>query len=115
MAKGYVEFFHDEEKLRIIESLMPMLDLQGDDLEEKSDKLSGLTFVITGKVYYFENRDAVKNKIEKAGGKTSSSVSSKTSYLINNDISSVSSKNKKAKELGIPIITEEDFLKMIEE
>ena len=57
----------------------------------------------------------IENKIEKAGGKTSSSVSSKTSYLINNDISSVSSKNKKAKELGIPIITEEDFLKMIEE
>ena len=63
---------------------------------------------------HFDNRDALKAAVEKAGGKTSSAVSSKTDYLINNDISSGSSKNRKAKELGIPIITEEEFLKMIE-
>lgn len=115
MAGGYVEFFRDEEKQRIIESLMPQLSLQKESREDQSDKLEGLTFVITGKVFHFENRDAVKAAIENAGGKTASSVSSKTDYLINNDISSGSSKNKKAKELGVPIITEEDFMKMIEE
>ena len=71
--------------------------------------------MITGKVQHFANRDAVKAAVEAAGGKTSSAVSSKTDYLINNDMMSGSSKNKKAKELGIPIITEEEFLKMTEE
>ena len=83
-------------------------------MEGGSDRLAGLTFVITGKVEHFANRDELKRTIERAGGKTASAVSSKTSYLINNDISSGSSKNRKAKELGVPIITEEDFLKMTE-
>ena len=113
MAKAYVEFFRDEEKRRIIDDLMPKLTLD-QSFEESGGGLAGLTFVITGKVHHFENRDKVKEAIERAGGKTASSVSSKTSYLINNDISSGSSKNRKAKELGVPIITEEDFLKMIQ-
>lgn len=75
--------------------------------------LAGKTFVITGDVYIFKNRAELQTKIEELGGKTSSSVSSKTNYLINNDIESNSSKNKKAKELGIPIISEDDFLIMI--
>lgn len=75
--------------------------------------LAGKTFVITGDVHIFKNRAELQMKIEELGGKTSSSVSSKTNYLINNDIESNSSKNKKAKELGIPIISEDDFLIMI--
>ena len=114
MASGYVKFFHDGEKLKLLSHLMPKLELVKESDEGRSDQLAGLTFVITGKVEHFDNRDALKAAVEKAGGKTSSAVSSKTDYLINNDISSGSSKNRKAKELGIPIITEEEFLKMIE-
>lgn len=72
--------------------------------------LSGLVFVVTGSLEYFENRSALKEKIENAGGKVTGSVTSKTSYLINNDITSLSSKNKKAKELGVPIITEKQAM-----
>lgn len=75
--------------------------------------LSGKTFVITGSLNTFANRDAAKELIESLGGKVSGSVSAKTSYLVNNDINSTSGKNKKAKELGVPIITEEELLKMI--
>ena len=114
MASGYVKFFHDGEKLKLLSHLMPKLELVKESDEGRSDQLAGLTFVITGKVEHFDNRDALKAAVEKAGGKTSSAVSSKTDYLINNDISSGSSKNRKAMELGIPIITEEEFLKMIE-
>ena len=114
MASGYVKFFHDGEKLKLLSHLMPKLELVKESDEGRSDQLAGLTFVITGKVEHFDHRDALKAAVEKAGGKTSSAVSSKTDYLINNDISSGSSKNRKAKELGIPIITEEEFLKMIE-
>ncbi len=74
--------------------------------------LSGMTFVITGSLNTFANRDELKKLIEDRGGKVSGSVSSKTSYLINNDTTSGSSKNKKAKELGVPIISEEEFLGM---
>ena len=83
-------------------------------VEGKGDALAGLTFVITGKVEHFANRDEVKAAIEAAGGKTTGSVTSKTDYLINNDINSTSGKNKKARELGIPVISEEDFLAMLE-
>ena len=72
-----------------------------------------LTFVITGSVEHFANRNEVKAVIESKGGKVTGSVTAKTHYLINNDVNSTSSKNKKAKELGIPIITEEDFLEML--
>ena len=75
--------------------------------------LTGLTFVITGKVNKFANRDAVKDKIESLGGAVAGSVSKKTNYLINNDVTSSSGKNKKAQELNVPIISEDDFLKMI--
>ena len=74
--------------------------------------LDGLTFVITGKLNHFKNRDAIKNKIESLGGKVTGSVSKNTNYLINNDKDSTSSKNKSAKTLGIPILNEEDFIKM---
>ena len=78
-----------------------------------SNKLEGKTFVITGKLKTFKNRNEIKATIEKEGGKVTNSVSSKTDYLINNDVDSTSSKNLKAKKLNIPIITEDDFLNLI--
>ena len=85
-------------------------------VEEKNSDvdLSGKTFVITGSLTHYKNRDELVSVIEQLGGKVSGSVSAKTSYLINNDVASTSGKNKKAKDLGIPIISEEDFLKMID-
>ena len=89
------------------------LNVEDDITEIKESGIAGKTFVITGSVNHFKNRDELKNYIEQMGGKTSGSVSSKTDYLINNDTTSNSGKNKKAKELGINIINEEDFLKLI--
>lgn len=79
-----------------------------------SNNISGKTFVITGDVYKFKNRKELQEKIEALGGKCTGSVSKKTDFLINNDVASTSGKNQKAKELGVPIISEDDFLKMIE-
>ena len=79
------------------------------------DPVAGKTFVVTGKVFHFANRDELKEFIADRGGKVTGSVSAKTDYLINNDVSSTSSKNKKAAQLGIPILSEEDFLKLAEE
>ena len=84
-------------------------------LANNSDTLNNKVFVITGSVHHFANRDALKNKIESLGGKVSGSVSAKTSYLINNDNTSKSSKNVKAMQLNIPIITEDEFINMIGE
>ena len=81
--------------------------------EVKGADLGGKIFVITGSVHIFKNRNEIKDKIELLGGKVSGSVSKNTSYLLNNDINSNSSKNVKAKSLGIPIITEEQFLELI--
>lgn len=84
-----------------------------DTVETTANTLNGLTFVITGSLNHFNNRDELVSVIEKNGGKVSGSVSKNTSYLINNDVTSTSGKNKKAQELSVPIISEEDFLKMI--
>ena len=80
---------------------------------EGGRNLNGVNFVITGSVVHFANRAEVKEEIEKRGGKVTGSVTSKTNYLINNDVNSTSSKNRKARELGIPIISEEEFLEML--
>ena len=82
-------------------------------MREESDlphDLEGKTFVITGSLESYPNRDALKKEIEDRGGKVAGSVSAKTSFLINNDITSTSGKNKKAKELGVPIITEAEYI-----
>ena len=81
--------------------------------EEKEQIFAGVNFVITGSVEHFANRNEVKALIESLGGKVTGSVTSKTNYLINNDVASTSSKNKKANELGVPIISEEAFLEMV--
>ena len=112
MAKAYVEFFAKPDNIEKVEDLLSVLTID-ESFEEAADTLAGKTFVITGSLEHFENRDAAKARIEELGGKTAGSVSSKTDYLINNNINSGSGKNKKAKELGVPIITEEEFLEMI--
>lgn len=113
LADGYVKFFADPEKaagVRDIEALVTLDETE----EERDDFFDGLTFVITGTLEFYENRDALKAEIEKAGGKVSGSVSSKTSYLVNNDITSTSGKNKKARELGIPVIDEKTIKSWLE-
>lgn len=112
MAKAYVDFFAKADNRAMVEELMPLLDID-ESFEESGSRLEGKSFVITGSLEHFENRDACKEKIEELGGKTAGSVSARTDYLINNDIMSNSSKNKKAKELGVKIITEAEFLEMI--
>lgn len=98
-----------------IERLLDYLEFEKPDKEDNSDNkvLSGKTFVVTGKVLNFPNRDAIHKFIEDNGGKTSGSVTSKTSYLVNNDVSSTSGKNKKAHELGIPIISEDELMRLV--
>ena len=115
MAKAYVDFFADEANRETVADLLSVLTIDESFEESKESVISGKTFVITGSLDHFENRDACKAKIESLGGKTAGSVSKNTDYLINNDSTSSSSKNKKAAELGIPVITEEEFLAMIEE
>lgn len=89
------------------------LNLTNKIAEDIGEKLEGFTFVVTGKLQLFKNRAEIKDFIEKNGGKLTESVSSKTSYLINNDINSTSSKNKTAKSLGVPIITEQQFKELL--
>ena len=95
------------------DEIVEYMTFKPEEHQDKSVKLDSYTFVITGKLQNFKNRQELVDKIEAAGGKVASSVSSKTNYLINNDVNSTSSKNKKAKELGIPIITEEELMEMI--
>ena len=113
MAESFIRYFDDEKNKKNIADILAEVRLDESE-EEKDDALAGLTFVITGSLNSFENRDALKSAIEKAGGKTAGSVSSKTDYLINNDIQSGSSKNKKAKELGVPIIDEDTVIDWLE-
>lgn len=109
MADNYVNFFKDEEKGRIVADLLKEIEIESSTSVVSEQIFEGRTFVITGSLNSFENRDAMKSFIEERGGKVAGSVSSKTDYLINNDNLSGSTKNKKAKELGVPIITEEEF------
>ncbi len=106
MADGFVKFFQDEENQRSIADLLKEIKLD-ESYESSGATLAGITFVITGALEHYANREALKAEIEKAGGKVAGSVSAKTGYLINNDVTSASSKNKKARELGIPIIDED--------
>ncbi|HIU74553.1 MAG TPA: NAD-dependent DNA ligase LigA [Candidatus Pelethocola excrementipullorum] len=113
IARSFVEFFENEENQRKLDHLLSYLEFE-EVAQAAEQKLAGMTFVITGSVEHFDNRSEMKNFIEAQGGKVTGSVTSKTNYLINNDKTSNSSKNKKAKELEIPILSEEDFLKMME-
>ena len=95
------------------DAIVDYITFKPEEHQDKSVKLDSYTFVITGKLQNFKNRQELVDVIEAAGGKVASSVSSKTNYLINNDVNSTSSKNKKAKELNIPIITEEELMEML--
>ena len=110
MAKNYVKFFSDEKKKVIVEDVLKEVEIEVSPKTSLSQVFKNFIFVITGSVDHFKNRDELKAAIEERGGKVTSSVTSKTNYLINNDNLSNSSKNKKAKELGIEIITEVQFL-----
>lgn len=109
MANAIVEYFSDKEKLEEYLELLSELNITYEENINTENAIAGKTFVITGSLNKYDNRDALKEVIDSLGGKVTGSVTKKTDYLINNDIDSTSSKNKKAKELGIPIITEEDF------
>ena len=109
MNKSLHEFDYSEAD-EIIESLTIKVETP----QDKNVKLDGKIFVITGKLIYHSNRQQLVDKIEAAGGKVSSAVSAKTNYLVNNDIQSTSAKNKKALELKVPIITEEELMEMLE-
>jgi DNA ligase (NAD+) len=115
MANSYVNFFRDEKNRLIIEDLLRevALEQQTSSIPADGQILDNLTFVITGSVEHYKNRNDLKDAIETLGGKTTDSVTSKTDYLINNDNASNSTKNKKAKELGVKIITEQEFLDLI--
>lgn len=104
------EYFADEEHNRWLDDLLKELDIQVEAVDESKLTLNGKVFVITGSLKQFGNRNELKNLIETKGGKVTGSVTSRTNYLINNDTMSASSKNRKAKELGVEIISEQDFL-----
>ncbi|MBQ1392707.1 MAG: NAD-dependent DNA ligase LigA, partial [Lachnospiraceae bacterium] len=112
IADTYIAFMKKKENQRLIQDLLEEITITDDGMgkTETNHNMDGLTFVITGSLNEFTNRKAMQEYIEQRGGKVTGSVSSKTNYLINNDNMSASTKNKKAKELEIPILTEAEFL-----
>lgn len=110
IAKAFEEFFASDSNNKMVEDLLKEIHLQQMEVSAAEQSLTGKVFVVTGSLERFSNRNALKERIEELGGKVTGSVTSKTDYLINNDITSNSSKNKKAKELNIPILTEEDAI-----
>ena len=112
LGESIVRYFKEEENCRLFRKLLSILHLHREEKAENT-ALSGKVFVITGSLNHFQNRKELEEEIRKAGASTASSVSKNTSYLINNDKNSTSSKNKKAQELGIPILSEEDFLRLL--
>ena len=113
IAHSIVSYFADNKNRELLNKILKIVSFNTVEISEETENsnINGKTFVITGDLNNFTNRKELQNKIESLGGKVTGSVTKKTNYLINNDILSESSKNKKAKELGIPIITEEDFIK----
>lgn len=111
IARNLVKYFQKAENNQKLDQLMQHLHIQKDVLQ-KEQIFTGMNFVITGSLEHFSNRSEAKNLIESLGGKVTGSVTGKTTYLINNDTASNSSKNKKARELGVPILSEEDFIKL---
>ena len=115
LADAWVTYFSQEKNNEMVDRLLAEVTIEQEAETEENRKFDGMIFVITGSVNHYENRKELQEVIEAHGGKATGSVTSKTTYLINNDTTSNSSKNKKAKELGVPIISEEDFIKMLED
>lgn len=113
LAGAWTNYFTSEENNEQVNHLLRELEIEAEQAETGEQIFEGKTFVITGSLEKFENRKELQELIESKGGKATGSVTAKTSFLINNDTMSASSKNKKAKELGIPILSEEDFLRML--
>ena len=111
IAESFENFFKKPDNNKIVDDLLEVIEFEKEETNPEEEDMAGINFVITGKVNIFANRNSVKEIIEARGGKVTGSVTSKTNFLINNDVLSNSSKNKKAKELDIPIITEEEFIK----
>lgn len=114
IAKTFTDYFADEHNQQVVDHLLTLIELEEPELST-DNRFNDKVFVITGSLEHFENRSALKAFIESKGGKVTGSVTTKTNYLINNDTTSSSSKNKKAKELNIPILSEKDFLEMTKE
>ena len=115
LAQAWTAFFADGKNNTIVDHLLAELTFEADEEEngEGADEaFAGMNVVITGSLEHFKNRKELQELIERRGGKVTGSVTSKTNYLINNDVASSSSKNKKARELGVPILSEEEFLKL---
>ena len=115
LADAWIAYFASEKNREAVDGLLAELTIENEAENTEADIFAGMTFVITGSVQHFASRKELQAFIEARGGKATSSVTAKTTYLINNDVTSNSSKNKKAKELGIPIISEQDFLNMMGE
>lgn len=109
-SSAFVKWFQDDANFAQYEDLMNQIEIEKTQVEASGNQCKGMTFVVTGDVHHYKNRNELKNYIESQGGKVTGSVSKSTNYLINNDITSTSSKNQKAKSLGIPILSEEDFI-----
>lgn len=109
IAEAFRSYFEEEKNRERLENLLKELQIE-EVKEEEEQTLSGKVFVVTGSLVHFAGRNELKEEIEKRGGKVTGSVTGKTDCLINNDITSTSGKNKKAKELNVPIITEEEFM-----
>lgn len=114
IGEAMVSYFQTAHNQEVLNRLLQWIQFEKKEEILQEQILEGKTFVITGSLNQFDNRKQLKEKIEQLGGKATGSVSKKTDYLINNDKESTSSKNKKAKELGVPILSEEDFLQMIQ-
>lgn len=110
IGKAFEDYFAIEKNSAAFDNLLKEITIQKEEIDEDNQTLAGKTFVVTGTLAHFGSRNELKDLIEKKGGKVAGSVSAKTVCLINNDITSASSKNKKAKELNVPIITEEQFM-----
>ncbi len=115
LADAWIRYFDDEKNQEIVDHLLSELTFEKEEESTEEAIFEDMTFVITGSVEHFANRKELQEAIEVRGGKATGSVTSKTTYLINNDVASNSSKNKKAKDLGVPIISEEEFIKMLGE
>lgn len=113
IANSIIKYFSHHKNNELIDKALEYLTFTDDEENTNELKLENMTFVVTGDVHHYKNRKELQANIEQLGGKVTGSVSAKTNYLINNDVNSSSSKNKKAKELGIPIISEEEFLELI--
>ena len=110
IGKAFAQYFEQEDNNQKLDDLLREITIEKEEVNESEQTLTGRSFVVTGSLEHFGSRNELKELIERKGGKVTGSVTSKTVCLINNDITSNSSKNKKAKELEVPIITEEEFM-----